>query len=85
MAHVIWNGTQQEALALVNALSQHCTCEFGATGARLSTCPVHRMLLEEQRTLDGLLFARHLAERLRREEFCVSETDSRQPIEGACA
>jgi hypothetical protein len=30
------------------------------------------MLTDDQRALDGLLFVRHLAERLRREEFSVA-------------
>ena len=35
---------------------------------RLSTCAGHHMLSEDQRALEGLLFARRIAGRLRREE-----------------
>jgi hypothetical protein len=36
---------------------------------RLSTCAPHRMLTEDQRALNGLLFVRRVVDRLRREEF----------------
>jgi hypothetical protein len=67
--HVVWHGTQQESFDLVNAIARNCTCEFGLMGVRLATCAPHRMLTEDQRALNGLLFARRMAERLRREEF----------------
>jgi hypothetical protein len=38
-------------------------------GVRLATCAPHRMLTDDQRALNGLLFARRMAERLNREEF----------------
>jgi len=38
-------------------------------GVRLATCAPHRMLTEDQRALNGLLFVRRMAERLSREEF----------------
>ena len=66
---VIWHGTQQESFDLVNAIARNCTCEFGLMGVRLATCAPHRMLTEDQRALNGLLFARRMNERLRHEEF----------------
>jgi hypothetical protein len=66
---VVWHGTQQESFDLVNAIARNCTCEFGLMGVRLATCAPHRMLTEDQRALNGLLFARRMAERLRHEEF----------------
>ncbi len=66
---VVWHGTQQEAFDLVNAIARNCTCEFGLMGVRLATCAPHRMLTEDQRALNGLLFARRMAERLNSEEF----------------
>jgi hypothetical protein len=66
---VVWHGTQQESFDLVNAIARNCTCEFGLMGVRLATCAPHRMLTEDQRALNGLLFARRMAERLSREEF----------------
>ena len=66
---VVWHGTQQESFDLVNAIARNCTCEFGLMGVRLATCAPHRMLTEDQRALNGLLFARRMQDRLRREEF----------------
>ena len=71
---VVWNGTQEESFALVNAIARNCTCEFGLMGVRLSTCAPHRMLTEDQRALNGLLFARKMVDRLLREEFSSAES-----------
>jgi hypothetical protein len=68
-SQVVWHGTQQESFDLVNAIARNCTCEFGLMGVRLATCAPHRMLTEDQRALNGLLFARRMTERLRNEEF----------------
>src|SRR5437588_6867252 len=73
---VVWHGTQQESFDLVNAIARNCTCEFGLMGVRLATCAPHRMLTEDQRALNGLLFARRMAERLRREEFSRAKSTS---------
>ena len=67
-----WHGNQQDAFDLVNAIARHCTCEFGAKAVRVSTCSSHRILIEDQRALDGLLFARRIRPRLLREEFLVA-------------
>jgi hypothetical protein len=72
-SEVLWHGTQQDAFELANAIGRNCTCEFGMMGVRLSTCSAHRMLVEDQRALDGLLFVRSMAARLQREEFCTDE------------
>ena len=69
MRRIIWRGDRQQALDLLGAVAQHCTCAVDARGLRYSSCPSHRMLVEDQRALDGLLFGRWLADRLRREEF----------------
>ena len=73
---VVWHGSQQESFDLVNAIARNCTCEFGLMGVRLATCAPHRMLTEDQRALNGLLFARRMAERLRREEFLRSKAQT---------
>jgi hypothetical protein len=70
---VVWHGTQQESFDLVNAIARNCTCEFGLMGVRLATCAPHRMLTEDQRALNGLLFARRMAERLNSEEFTLAK------------
>jgi hypothetical protein len=72
---VVWHGTQQESFDLVNAIARNCTCEFGLMGVRLATCAPHRMLTEDQRALNGLLFARRMVERLSREEFSHAKSD----------
>ncbi|HYY88736.1 MAG TPA: hypothetical protein VFA49_08065 [Chloroflexota bacterium] len=59
---------------MVNAIARNCTCEFGLMGVRLATCGPHRMLTEDQRALNGLLFSRRMAERLQREEFSRAKT-----------
>jgi hypothetical protein len=66
-----WHGTRQESLELVNAVANNCGCEIGEVGEHLSVCEPHMMLATDQRALDGLLFVRRMAERLRREEFSV--------------
>jgi hypothetical protein len=68
-ATVVWHGSPEEALSLVSCIARHCTCEFDSLGARRTTCAVHHMLAEDQRALDGLLFARFMAQRLSQEEF----------------
>jgi len=68
---VIWHGTQKDSNDLVNAIAHNCACEFGLMGVRMATCGPHAMLIEDQRALNGLLFARRIADRLRKEEACV--------------
>ncbi len=68
---VVWHGSQVEALELLQALSRHCECVVSADGLRLATCGPHEMLTGDQRAIDGLLFGRRIAERLRHEEFEV--------------
>ena len=65
---VIWRGTAAESQALVDAVDHNCACEFWRN-VRLTCCPAHRMLVEDQRALDGLLFARRITDRLRCEEW----------------
>lgn len=69
---VLWHGTQSEALDLLQALNRNCSCVVTAEGVRLTTCAPHRMLSTDQRAIDGLLFARRIAERLRGEEWQAS-------------
>jgi hypothetical protein len=64
-----WHGTPTEHLELTQALTRHCTCMFHAQNRRLSMCAGHEMLQSDQRALDGLLFSRRNAARLRNEEF----------------
>jgi hypothetical protein len=66
---VIWHGNQQESFELVNAVAHNCSCEFGPANQRVSTCPPHAALAHDQRFLNGLLFARHFAQRWIQEEL----------------
>jgi len=70
-AMVIWHGTEPETAALLAAVENNCACARGVAGERVGCCPAHAMLVEDQRALDGLLFVRRLAGRLRLEEECT--------------
>jgi len=69
MAHVVWYGTQLESELLVRAIANNCACELGLGGVRRTTCAAHRMLTDDQRALNGLLFVRSIGEQLQREEW----------------
>lgn len=66
--HITWNGTADEALALLQALRAHCECRI-ERGRTMTPCPSHSMLARDQRAVDGLLFMRRMATRLLAEEF----------------
>jgi hypothetical protein len=66
-----WNGTTDEALALLHALRAHCECRVEA-GRTVAACGSHSMLAYDQRAADGLLFMRRIAARLLAEEFGVT-------------
>lgn len=70
-ATLTWHGTQEESFDLVNAVARNCACEFGPMGVRLKICGPHEMLVGDQRLLDGFLFSRRIADRLRHEEWAV--------------
>jgi hypothetical protein len=72
----VWHGSDVEQLALVSAISRNCSCEFDELDRRLGMCPAHRMLMEDQRALNGLLFARHIAMRLTAEENCTNSREA---------
>lgn len=70
---IIWNGTTDEALALLHALRAHCDCRMEA-GRTVAPCSGHAMLAQNQRAVDGLLFMRRMAARLLAEEFAIELT-----------
>lgn len=70
---ITWNGTTDEALALLHALSAHCACRV-ESGRTVAPCASHQMLVRDQRAVDGLLFMRRMAPRLLAEEFNVPTT-----------
>jgi hypothetical protein len=65
--HAIWHGSRQASLELLEAVAHNCACRV-RDGKTLSACAAHRMLLEDQRAIDGLLFARTIVSHLRKEE-----------------
>jgi hypothetical protein len=77
---VTWNGTTDEALALLQALREHCECRVDQ-GRTVASCAGHNMLARDQRAIDGLLFMRRMAARLLTEEFAVPTHDVTQPGE----
>jgi hypothetical protein len=65
---ITWKGTPDEALALLHALRAHCECRV-EQGRTIASCAGHRMLANEQRAIDGLVFMRRIAPRLLAAEF----------------
>jgi hypothetical protein len=64
----VFHGTEQETSTLLSAIQRYCACTRALTGQITALCAPHRMLLDDQRALNGLLFARRIAERLTLEE-----------------
>ena len=73
---ITWNGTTEEALAMLHALRAHCDCRV-ADGRIVAPCAGHAMLARDQRALDGLLFMRRMAAQLLAEEFDVTVNAAR--------
>jgi hypothetical protein len=75
---VYWHGTRQEASELLRAIAAHCSCAPAADAAdpapRAHRCPPHRMLVEDQRAVNGLLFVRQITDRLLLEEWDLTAT-----------
>lgn len=71
---VYWNGTRQEGSELLHAISAHCSCDAASKGVQAGRCPPHRMLVEDQRAINGLLFVRHIVSRLLLEEWDLTST-----------
>jgi hypothetical protein len=67
----IWNGTHQESTELTAAINRNCSCQYDFDQERTMTCSPHRMLTDDQRALDGLVFMRQIADRLKLEEFAA--------------
>jgi hypothetical protein len=70
---ITWNGTTEEALALLQALHTHCECRI-RDGRTVGSCASHTMLAHDQRAVDGLLFMRRMVARLLAEEFDFAGT-----------
>ena len=75
---ISWNGTTDEALALLHALRAHCECHVDE-GRTVAPCAGHTMLARDQRAIDGLLFMRHMAAHLLAQEFEVKPQPASSP------
>jgi hypothetical protein len=64
-----WHGTEEERIVLMTTINRNCTCD--PEHGTYTECAPHRMLLTDQRALNGLLWQRRLVERLLREERMV--------------
>jgi hypothetical protein len=67
-SNVVWHGTLIEQLDLLAAVQHNCDCRYHALPQSITACASHIMLAEDQRALNGLLWNRHLAQRLLLEE-----------------
>jgi hypothetical protein len=48
-----WHGTQRERLDLLHAIARNCECELDDNGVQLQACASERMVISNQRALDG--------------------------------
>jgi hypothetical protein len=62
---------------LTEAVERNCVCQSASDGTDKIVCAPHRMLTEDQRALNGLLFIRRIAHRLRLEEHFAVTTEAR--------
>jgi len=67
-----WPGTHVELRELTAVVERHCSCPSKSTDMPRATCAAHRMLWQDQRALNGLVFERRIMDRLKREEFSAS-------------
>lgn len=65
----VWHGTDQEAEALRRAVSHHCQCRWDATGEHGLVCEPHRLLTDDQRALDHLVYVYRRRDRYQAAEF----------------
>ena len=67
-----WVGTDFELLEFLNAIRRNCTCTDVIGGS----CAAHELAQADQATINRLIFARRIADRLCREEW---RTSTRRP------
>lgn len=72
MATPVWHGTDDERAKLNSAIAHNCECE-ASDGIVPLDCAAHKMLREDQTTLDRLVFARRIIAALQREEDCIKK------------
>jgi hypothetical protein len=64
-----WPGTPQDMNAFLAATARYCACHRSSAGAVTRSCPAHALVLGDQLAINRLVFARHIAYRLRQEEW----------------
>ena len=70
-----WVGTDLELLEFLNAIGRNCECPDPVD----TSCGAHALVRAEQATINRLIFARRIADQLRREEWSVAtEVEPRQ-------
>jgi hypothetical protein len=69
-----WHGTADELGQLRRAMIRHCSCPNDGDLPTGATCSVHAML-DDQRTLDHLLFAYRVRERFAKAEWTVQAAE----------
>ncbi len=67
----IWHGTSTEWDELIQIITQNCTCDERTYGG--PRCAAHQ-LVDDQRAVDRLLFARRIASRLIEEEMAEASS-----------
>ncbi len=85
--NTVFNGSKVESLDLIAAIAHQCSggaptkdgqqCTYGTDGARQTCCAAHRALIGDQRFLNGILWMRHIAQRLLVEEFAKATPEER--------
>lgn len=79
MAQVSFHGTQTESRDLSDAFARYCACTFDeSSGARTSVCVGHQALVGDQDFLNRVLFYRRMRERLKREEWLIDTSRTKE-------
>ena len=69
MGAVVFHGSDREREDLLACLNRQCVCTFAPSGARMTCCPGHQALVEDQKFVDRLVFMRRQRYLLVGQEF----------------
>lgn len=70
MAPVFFHGTDAERDDLLACLARNCACAYApVTNIRMSCCPGHQALSEDQKFVDRMVFMRRQRDLLVGQEF----------------
>jgi hypothetical protein len=76
MPSVEFHGTDSERSDLLACLNRQCQCTYAPSGARMTCCPGHHALVEDQKFCDRLVFMRRQRFLLIGQEFHPKEKRS---------